>query len=109
MLIKFNNIEEKIITLRNEKVIIDSDVAELYGVENKTIKQPVRKNQKLFPSDFRFELAASIRFNGFRSGRSKTPSKFKFSGITPGIAAIRFCLMSIIYVLFLSVFDVAAY
>ena len=38
MLIKFNNIEEKIITLRNEKVIIDSDVAELYGVETKKNK-----------------------------------------------------------------------
>lgn len=43
MLIKFNNIEEKIITLRNEKVIIDSDVAELYGVETKRINEAVKK------------------------------------------------------------------
>lgn len=56
--------------------MLDISLAELYGVENKTIKQPVRRNQKLFPSDFRFELAASILFNGFRSGRNKTPSKF---------------------------------
>lgn len=44
MLIKFNNIEEKIITLRNEKVIIDSDVAELYGVETKRINEAVKNN-----------------------------------------------------------------
>lgn len=43
MLIKFNNIEEKIITLRNEKVIIDSDVAELYGVETRDINKSVKK------------------------------------------------------------------
>ncbi|OEL11035.1 hypothetical protein BHF72_2494 [Cloacibacterium normanense] len=49
MLIKFNNIEEKIITLRNEKVIIDSDVAELYGVETKRINEAVKNNPEKFP------------------------------------------------------------
>jgi hypothetical protein len=50
MLIKFNNIEEKIITLRNEKVIIDSDVAELYGVETK-INEAVKTILKNFRMD----------------------------------------------------------
>ena len=49
MLIKFNNIEEKIITLRNEKVIIDSDVAELYGVETKRINEAVKNQAKALP------------------------------------------------------------
>ena len=56
MLIKFNNIEEKIITLRNEKVIIDSDVAELYGVETRDINKSVKNNPDKFPKGYVFEL-----------------------------------------------------
>lgn len=56
MLIKFNNIEEKIITLRNEKVIIDSDVAELYGVETRDINKSVKNNPDKFPEGYVFEL-----------------------------------------------------
>ena len=56
MLIKFNNIEEKIITLRNDKVIIDSDVAELYGVETRDINKSVKNNPDKFPEGYVFEL-----------------------------------------------------
>ena len=56
MLIKFNNIEEKIITLRNEKVIIDSDVAELYGVETKRINEAVKNNPEKFPHGYILEI-----------------------------------------------------
>ncbi len=56
MLIKFNNIEEKIITIRNQKVIIDSDVAELYGVQTKEINQAVRNNPEKSPFNYIFEL-----------------------------------------------------
>ena len=56
MLLKFNNIEEKIITLRNEKVIIDSDVAELYGVETKRINEAVKNNPEKFPLGYVLEL-----------------------------------------------------
>lgn len=56
MLIKFNNIEEKIITLRNEKVIIDSDVAELYGVETKRINEAVKNNPEKFPNGYILEI-----------------------------------------------------
>lgn len=49
MLIKFSNIEEKIITFRNQKVIIDSDVAELYGIETKRINEAVKNNPNKFP------------------------------------------------------------
>ena len=50
------NVESKIIVVRNTKVIIDRDVAELYGVETRALKQAVRRNIDRFPEDFMFEL-----------------------------------------------------
>ena len=51
---------EKIITniflIRNEKVILDSNLAELYGVETRVLKQAVRRNIERFPEDFMFQL-----------------------------------------------------
>lgn len=46
----------KIIILRDQKVILDSDLAELYGVPTKVLKQAVRRNMDRFPKDFLFEL-----------------------------------------------------
>lgn len=43
--------------IRSEKVILDRDLAELYGVETRTLKQAVRRNPERFPEDFMFELA----------------------------------------------------
>ena len=50
------NVEEKIITLRNQQVILDSDVAELYGVETKRINEAVSNNPEKFPDGYIFEL-----------------------------------------------------
>lgn len=48
---------QKIVVLRNEKVILDVHLAELYGVETRTLKQSVRRNMERFPADdFMFEL-----------------------------------------------------
>jgi phage regulator Rha-like protein len=49
-------VEEKIITLRNQQVILDCDVAELYGVETKEINQAVRNNPEKFPVGYVFQL-----------------------------------------------------
>jgi len=46
----------KIIFLRNEKIILDVHLAELYGVDTRTLKQAVRRNIDRFPEDFMFEL-----------------------------------------------------
>ena len=45
-------VEEKIITLRNQQVILDCDVADLYGVETKEINQAVRNNPEKFPEGY---------------------------------------------------------
>jgi hypothetical protein len=47
-IVKFNLVEEKILKIRNQNVILDSDVAELYGVETKKVNQAVRNNPENF-------------------------------------------------------------
>ena len=49
-------IEALIYIIRGQKVMLDSDLAALYGVETRVLKQAVRRNRKRFPSDFMFEL-----------------------------------------------------
>ena len=51
-ILKFNSVEEKIITIRGISVILDSDVAELYGVETREINQAVKNNPEKFPDGF---------------------------------------------------------
>ena len=46
----------KIYEIRGEKVMLDRDLAELYGVETKRLKEQVRRNIERFPEDFMFEL-----------------------------------------------------
>ena len=49
-------IQSKIYEVRGVKVMLDFDLAEIYEVETRTLKQSVRRNSKRFPSDFMFEL-----------------------------------------------------
>jgi len=49
-------IRSKIYLLRGKKVMLDRDLAELYGVETRVLKQAVRRNLKRFPEDFMFEM-----------------------------------------------------
>jgi hypothetical protein len=54
--IKQNQVQEKIITIRNQNVIIDADVAELYRVETKRVNEAVKNNLEKFPSGYLFEV-----------------------------------------------------
>lgn len=56
-LIELSHITKRIYTIRGVKVMLDRDLAELYEVETKVLKQAVRRNIKRFPSDFMFELS----------------------------------------------------
>ena len=49
-------IETLILTLREQKVILDLDLAEIYGVETRVLNQAVRRNAECFPGDFLFVL-----------------------------------------------------
>ena len=55
-LIPIESIIGKIVFMRGEKVLLDRDLADLYGVETKQLKRAVRRNIKRFPDDFMFEL-----------------------------------------------------
>ena len=55
-LISIEAVANKIFFIRGVKVMLDRDLAELYCVETKVLKQAVRRNIDRFPSDFMFEL-----------------------------------------------------
>lgn len=81
-------IREKIYHLRNTEVMIDADIAELYGVETKRINEAVIRNPEKFPDDFMFELS-SEEFAILRSqiatsswgGRRHLPKAFTEQGV----------------------------
>ena len=56
LIIKEEFIMSKILLMRNEKVMIDSDLAKLYGVTTKRLNEQVKRNIKRFPSNFMFQL-----------------------------------------------------
>ncbi|MGQ0709932.1 MAG: ORF6N domain-containing protein [Rhodoferax sp.] len=51
-------IESRIIVVRGHKVIVDSDLADLYGVPTKALNQAIKRNAERFPADFMFQLSA---------------------------------------------------
>ena len=56
-----HDIEKLIITVRGEQVLIDQDIARLYGVTTKRLNQQANRNSARFPSNFRFELTKEER------------------------------------------------
>jgi hypothetical protein len=61
--VKFNAVEERIITLRGEKVLLDSDVAELYNIETKRVNEAVANNPDKFPEGYIIELTKDEHFS----------------------------------------------
>ncbi len=55
-IVKLNEIKERIHTIRGKQVMLDSDLAKLYGVETKRLLEQVRRNKERFPEDFMFQL-----------------------------------------------------
>jgi hypothetical protein len=49
-------IQNKIFLIRGMRVMLDFDLAEMYEIENKRLKEAVRRNRNRFPSDFMFEI-----------------------------------------------------
>jgi ORF6N domain len=68
-------IERRIYLIRGHKVMLDSDLADLYQVETKALNQAVKRNQDRFPQDFMFRLGPEeARGLGFHSGASNVES-----------------------------------
>lgn len=83
-------IEKRILVVRGRQVLLDEDLADLYGVETRVLVQQVRRNEKRFPADFMFQLSTeefadlksqSVISSGGHGGRRKRPLVFTEQGV----------------------------
>jgi len=89
-LVTLDLIERKIYVARGQKVMLDSDLAKLYGVATKVFNQAVGRNLQRFPEDFRFQLTEEefeflrsqfVTSNKGRGGRRYLPYVFTEQGV----------------------------
>ncbi len=81
LIVNQEHISHKIFTLRNQQVILDKDLAELYQVETRVLKQAVKRNIERFPKDFLFKITES-EIN-FMVSQNVIPSKQHLGGAIP--------------------------
>ncbi len=93
-------IENKIYLIRGHKVMLDSDLARLYGVAPKRLNEQVKRNKKRFPPDFIFQLTKeedeSLRsqFATLKSGRGKHRKYLPYVFTEQGVAMLSSVLNS---------------
>ncbi|MDQ5921380.1 MAG: hypothetical protein QG673_1438 [Pseudomonadota bacterium] len=87
-IIQYSGIEKKIREIRSQKIILDFDVSELYGIETKKLNQAVSRNLERFPEDFIFELTddewkllRSQFVTSIKGGRTYKPRAFTELGL----------------------------
>ncbi|MCC5844569.1 MAG: ORF6N domain-containing protein [Verrucomicrobia bacterium] len=97
-LIPTENIAPLIHWIRHEKVMLDRDLAELYGVETRALKQAVRRNSERFPADFMFELtkdefetwrSQNVMSKADRQGLRHLPMAFTEQGVAMLSSVLR--------------------
>ncbi len=79
--IQLGRIADRIFWIRGHKVILDRDLAVLYGIETRVLKQAVRRNMERFPQDFLFVL--SVGEQEELVSQNVIPSKRHFGGAAP--------------------------
>ena len=98
LIINENNIKDKIHTIRNQQVMLDRDLAELYGVETKHINQAVKRNETRFPNDFMFQLSKEefenwrsqfVTSNSDKMGLRRPPYAFTEQGVSMLSAVLK--------------------
>ena len=76
-------IERRIYSIRGTRVILDADLAVLYGVSTKRLNEQLRRNRKRFPDDFAFQLSAeetaALRSQNATSRKDKQPGMLNWS------------------------------
>ncbi len=93
-------IENKIHIIRNHSVMLDSDLAQLYGVETKFLKRNVNRNIERFPLDFMFELTPKeqeflrCQIGTLEKGRGKHPKYLPYVFTQEGVAMLSSVLNS---------------
>ncbi len=81
LIINENSIKDKIYTIRNMQVMLDRDLAELYGVKSIRLREQVKRNMERFPSDFMFQLDENEI--AFMVSQNAIPSKQHLGGSYP--------------------------
>ncbi len=77
--VNLSKIEDMIYVIRQQKVMLDSDLAELYGVETKNLNKAVQRNISRFPGAFMFQLdSKDLEILRFQFGTAKSASKKRF-------------------------------
>ncbi len=92
-----NDIRQRILTLREQRVMLDADLASLYGVETRALLQAVRRNRERFPPDFMFVLSpqevAVLRsqtvISRSHGGRRSRPRAFTEQGVAMLSSVLR--------------------
>ena len=93
-----NTIESKILTVRNQQVMIDRDLAELYGVETKRLNEQVKRNAERVPEEFCFQLSQTefedwksqnATSNSDKMGLRKKPYAFTEQGVAMLSAVLK--------------------
>ncbi len=79
---QLQTIQNRIHEIRMQNIMLDFDLAEMYGVETRVLKQAVRRNLDRFPNDFMFELG-KIEWKELITNCDKLPEGIKFSPVTP--------------------------
>lgn len=93
-------IERKILFIRSQKVMLDADLAELYGVTVKRLNEQVKRNPKRFPQDFMFQMTKkefeSLRshFATLKQGRGRHRKYLPYAFTEQGVAMLSSVLNS---------------
>ena len=80
-MVKFETLKNKLIEINEELVLLDKDVAQLYSIEPKKLRQQLKRNSEKFPKDYAFQL--SDEQLEVMVSQNVTPSKKEFGGSLP--------------------------
>ena len=97
-LVGVDNIEPLIKIFRGQQVMLDKDLATLYGVETRTLNQAVKRNIQRFPADFRFQLTmeecSKSQIVTLNAGRGQNIKKLPYAFTEQGVAMLSSVLRS---------------
>ena len=97
-LVAVDSIESLIKVIRGQQVMLDKDLATLYGVETRTLNQAVKRNIQRFPADFRFQLTmeecSKSQIVTLNAGRGQNIKKLPYAFTEQGVAMLSSVLRS---------------
>jgi hypothetical protein len=91
-IVKVGKIQQRILLIRGEKVIVDADLAEFYGVPTKVLNQAVRRNMDRFPADFMLQLNKNEKLEVVTN--CDHLNKLKYSPVNPLVFTEHKALMA---------------